>query len=152
MPRTMRELIIQPNTENSTINQKTRSAEPRRGVTIAITMKLGTTSSRSTIHIRRAIAPAAEVAGDRSDRRGEDRRDERHADADQHRLLHTSQRQRQQILAERVGAEPVVGAGRLLQRVVVQIGVAVGQQRRQGVTADEEQHKQCQRHHGGFVA
>jgi hypothetical protein len=31
----------------------TRSDEPSRGVTIAITMKLGTTSSRSTSHISR---------------------------------------------------------------------------------------------------
>ncbi len=64
MPRTMRELIIQPNTENNRISQKTRSDAPSRGVTIAITMKLGTTSSRSTTH-QPAIAPAAEVSGDR---------------------------------------------------------------------------------------
>ena len=59
--------------------------------------------------------------------------------ADQHRLLHTAQCQGQQILAKCVGAEPVAGAGRLLQRVVVQIGVVVGQQRRQRVAADEKQ-------------
>ena len=90
-------------------------------------MKLGTTSSRSTSHIKRAIAPAAEIPGDRTYRRGDDRRDDGDTDADQHRLLHTAQCQGQKILAECVGAEPVGGAGRLLQRVVVQIGVVVGQ-------------------------
>ena len=49
----MRELIIQPNTENNRISQKTRSDDPSRGVTIAITMKLGTTSNSSTNHISR---------------------------------------------------------------------------------------------------
>lgn len=51
IPRTMRELIIQLNSDSRTINQNTRSASLRRGVTIAIRMKLGTTSSTSTIHM-----------------------------------------------------------------------------------------------------
>ena len=51
MPRTMRELIIQPNTASSTISHRTLVGLLSRGVTIAIRMKLGTTSSRSTSHI-----------------------------------------------------------------------------------------------------
>ena len=138
MPRTMRELIIQPNTENSTISQKTRSDEPSRGVTIAITMKLGTTSSRSTSHIRRrsrqppkypAIEPTVAAS------MVEMRATQTPISIDFCMPRSVSARQ---ILAERVGAEPVVGARRLLQRVVVQIGVAVRQQRRQRVAADEE--------------
>ena len=50
MPRTMRELIIQLNTDSSTIIQTMSPLV--RCTTIAISRKLGTTSIRSTIHIR----------------------------------------------------------------------------------------------------
>lgn len=51
MPRTMRELIIQLNAASSRISHRMVPDSRVRGVTIAIRMKLGMTSSRSTIHI-----------------------------------------------------------------------------------------------------
>ena len=51
MPRTIRELIIQLNTASSRMSHRMVPDCLVRGVTIAIRMKLGTTSSRSTIHI-----------------------------------------------------------------------------------------------------
>ncbi len=46
------ELTIQLNTDSSTINRITLPDCLTRGVRIAISRKCGTTSSRSTIHIR----------------------------------------------------------------------------------------------------
>ena len=48
----MRELIIQLNPASSRISHRMVPDSRVRGVTIAIRMKLGTTSSRSTSHIR----------------------------------------------------------------------------------------------------
>ena len=142
IPRTMRELIIQLNADNSTIIQKMSPLV--RCTTIMISRKLGTTIIRSTSHISGAVAPAAEVTGDSSRRGGDQSRDERDAHTDQHRFLHAAQCLGQQILAEPVRAEPVVGAGGLLQCEIVQIAVVVRQQRRQGVAADEHQQEHAQ--------
>ena len=51
-PRTTRELIIQLKAASRAINSATLAEFLVRGVMIAIRMKLGTTSSRSTSHIR----------------------------------------------------------------------------------------------------
>ncbi len=48
IPRTMRELIIQLNAASSRISASIVDDPRMRGVTTAIKMKLGTTSSRST--------------------------------------------------------------------------------------------------------
>ncbi|COY70354.1 Uncharacterised protein [Mycobacterium tuberculosis] len=51
IPRTMRELIIQPKPANNKTRNMMFAEFLVRGVTMAIRMKLGTTSSRSTTHI-----------------------------------------------------------------------------------------------------
>lgn len=51
MPRTMRELTIQPNPASSRTSITMFAESLVRGVTIAMRMKLGTTNSRSTSHI-----------------------------------------------------------------------------------------------------
>jgi hypothetical protein len=98
------------------------------------------------------IAPAAEVAGDRTDGGCDTRRDHRHARADEHRLLHAAQGLGQQVLAQRVGAEPVFGARRVLQGIEVEFGVRPRQQWRQRVAPDEQQDQDHQRGHGRAVA
>ena len=110
IPRTIRELTIQLNSESSTISS-TLPVCLTRGSAIAIRMKLGTTKSRSTTHINaRSRQPPKYPATDPTVRRSTVDISATHGPM-RIDFLHAAQRHREQVLPQRVGAEPVRRAG-----------------------------------------